>query len=83
MLVYIDRHSQNEKYFIVHLSKTLGQLSCQYNKTMLIGDLNIMINNKSLENFMTTFDLAKKLLVLKFAAFNEDIKCERKLFRQS
>ena len=48
--------SQNEKYFIDHLSKTLGQLSCQYDKTMLIGDFNLTINNKSLENFMTTFD---------------------------
>ena len=49
--------SQNEKYFIDHLSKTLGQLSCQYDKTVLIGDFNLTIDNKSLENFMTTFDL--------------------------
>ena len=48
--------SQNEKYFIDHLSKTLGQLSCQYDKTMLIGDFNLTIIYKSLENFMTTFD---------------------------
>ena len=57
MLVYIERHHQNEKYFIDHLSKTLGQLSCQYDKAMLIGDFTFMIDNKSLENFMTTFDL--------------------------
>ena len=31
---------QSEKYFIDHLSKTLGQLTYQYNKTMLIGDFN-------------------------------------------
>ena len=49
--------SQNEKYFIDHLSKTLGQLSRQYDKTVLIGDFNLTIDNKSLENFMTTFDL--------------------------
>ena len=49
--------SQNEKYFIDYLSKTLGQFSCQYDKTMLIGDFNLSINNKSLENFMNTFDL--------------------------
>ena len=49
--------SQNEKYFIDHLSKILGQLSCHYDKTMLIGDFNLTINNKSLENVMTTFDL--------------------------
>ena len=42
--------SQNEKYFIDHLSKTLGQLYCQYDKTLLIGDFNLTINNKSLEN---------------------------------
>ena len=35
----------------------LGQLSCQYDKTVLIGDFNLMINNESLENVMTTFDL--------------------------
>ena len=50
--------SQNEKYFIDHLSKTLGQLTCQYDMTkLLIGDFNLRIDNKSLENFMSTFDL--------------------------
>ena len=49
--------SQNEKYFIEHLSKTLGQLSCQYDKTMLTGDFNLTINNKKLQNVTTTFDL--------------------------
>ena len=48
--------SQNEKYFIEHLSKTLGQLSCQYDKTMSIGDFNLTVNNKRLQNVMTTFD---------------------------
>ena len=58
LCVGIDRlPSQNEKYFIDHLSKTLGQLSRQYDKTVLIGDFNLTIDNKSLENFMTTFDL--------------------------
>ena len=32
---------QNEKYFIDHLSKTLGQLSRQYDKIVLIGDFNL------------------------------------------
>ena len=49
--------SQNEKCFTDHLSKALGQLTCQYNNTMLIGDFNLTIYNKSLENFMSTFDL--------------------------
>ena len=49
--------SQNEKYFIDHLSKILGRLTCQYDKTMLIGDFNLTTYNKSLENFMSTFEL--------------------------
>ena len=32
-------------------------MSRQYDKTVLIGDFNLTIDNKSLENFMTTFDL--------------------------
>ena len=48
--------SQNEKYFLDHLSKTLGQLTCQYGKTILIGDFNLTVEN-NLENFMNTFDL--------------------------
>ena len=40
--------SQNEKYFLDDISKTLGQLTCQYDKTILIGDF---------KNFMNTFDL--------------------------
>ena len=49
--------SQNKKYFTDHLSKTLGRLSRQYDKTVLIGDFNLAIDNKSLKNVMTTFDL--------------------------
>ena len=49
--------SQNKKYFIEGLSKILGQLIYQHDKTMLIGDINFTIDNKSLENFVSTFDL--------------------------
>ena len=42
---------QNEKYFTDQLSKT-GQVSCQYDRNMLIGDFNLTINNKSLEKFL-------------------------------
>ena len=49
--------SQNEKYFIDHLSKTSSQLSRHYDKTVLIEDFNLTFDNKSLENVMTTFDL--------------------------
>ena len=56
--------SQNGKY---HLSKTLGHLTCQYDKTMLVGDFNLTIDNKSLENLMSTFDL--KCLIKKPTCF--------------
>ena len=36
--------SQNEKYFIGHLPKTF-QLTCQYDKTILIGNFNLKIDN--------------------------------------
>ena len=49
--------SRNEKYFLGHLSKTLGQLTCQYDKTILIGDFNLTVENNNLENFMNTFNL--------------------------
>ena len=48
--------SQNENYFTDHLPKSLGRLTCQYDKTMLIEDLNLAFGNKSLENFMSTIN---------------------------
>ena len=48
---------QNNKYFLDHLSKTLGQLAWQYDKTILIGDFDLTVENNNLENFMNTFDL--------------------------
>ena len=64
--------SQIEKYFIEHLSKTLGQLSCQYDKTMLIGDFNLTVNNKRLQNVMTTFDYDSFII----DHFKEDLENE-------
>ena len=49
--------SQNEKYFLDHLSKTLSQLTCQYGKTIFVRDFNLTVENNNLENFMNTFDL--------------------------
>ena len=63
--------SQNKKYFVDHLSKTLGQLSCQYDTTVLIGDFNLKIDNKSLENCMPTFDL--ECLIKKPTCFQSSI----------
>ena len=64
--------SQNEKYFIEHLSKTLGQLSCQYDKTMSIGDFNLTVNNKRLQNVMSTFDYDSFIM----DHFKEDLENE-------
>ena len=64
--------SQNEKYFIEHLSKTLGQLSCQYDKIMSIGDFNLTVNNKRLQNVMTTFDYDSFII----DHFKEDLENE-------
>ena len=64
--------SQNKKYFIEHLSKTLGQLSCQYDKTMSIGDFNLTVNNKRLQNVMTTFDYDSFII----DHFKEDLENE-------
>ena len=49
--------SQNKKYFLNHLSKTLGQLTCQFDETILIGNFNLTTKNNNLENFKNTFDL--------------------------
>ena len=51
--------SHNEKYFIDRLSEILGQLTCNYDKTMLIENFILTIDNKSLANFMSTFDLER------------------------
>ena len=59
--------SQNENYFIDLLSKWLGRLPCQYDKTMLIENINLTFGNKSLQNLMRTFDL--KCLVKKSTCF--------------
>ena len=37
---------QKEKCFIDHSSKALGQLSCKYDKTVLIGDFNLAVDKK-------------------------------------
>ena len=39
-----------------YISKTLGHLTCQYDKTILIGDFDLSVESNYLENFMITFD---------------------------
>ena len=41
--------SQNEKYFLDTLSLALTKMSCKYENIMLIGDLNLTVENKNLE----------------------------------
>ena len=37
--------SHNEKYLVDHLSKALGQTTCQYDTTILIGNFNLNVEN--------------------------------------
>ena len=46
---------QNEKYFLDSLAKTLGWLTCQYDKTILIEDFKLIVENKNLEKSLNTF----------------------------
>ena len=48
--------SQNEKYFLDNLSLALTKMSCEYENGTLIGDFNLIVENKNLEVFMNTFD---------------------------
>ena len=48
--------SQDDKYFIDSLSKNHDELTCQYNKTMLIGHFNLTTDDKNLEMFMNTYN---------------------------
>ena len=50
--------SQNENYFLYILFKVLRKQTCQYQNVILIGDFNLTVNNKNLEVFMNTFNLA-------------------------
>ena len=43
--------------FTKNLTKNLGELTCQYDKTTLIGDSNLTTDNKNLEIFMGAFNL--------------------------
>ena len=42
--------SQNEKYFLENLSLTLTKMSCE-DENILIGDLNLIVENKNLGSF--------------------------------
>ena len=48
---------ENYKYCLDNLSKSLGELFRQYDKTILTGDLNETIDSKNRETFMNAFNL--------------------------
>ena len=49
--------SQNEEFFISNLSKTLNAFSTKYDRILLMGDFNLTIENRLLEELLNLFNL--------------------------
>ena len=49
--------SQNEKFFICNLFKTINAFSTKYDNILLKGDFNLTIENKILEELLNLFNL--------------------------
>ena len=49
--------SQNEEFFISNLSKTINAFSTKYDNILLMGDFNLTIKNKHLEELLNLFNL--------------------------
>ena len=49
--------SQNEEFFISNLSKTVNAFSTKYDNILLMGDFNLSIENKRLEELLNLFNL--------------------------
>ena len=49
--------SQNEEFFISNLSKTINAFSAKYENILLMGDFNLTIKNKHLEELLNLFNL--------------------------
>ena len=56
-IVVYKPSSQEDKYFIDHLSLILNKLTCQFDKIMLIGNFNLTVEYENLEVFINTFDI--------------------------
>ena len=54
---YLKSLSQTENNFLENLSLLINRLTCQYKNFMLIGDINMTIQNKNLKMFMNSFGL--------------------------
>ena len=48
--------SQNEESFISNLSKTINAFSAKYDNIMYMGDFNLTIKNKHLEDLLSLFN---------------------------
>ena len=55
--------SQNEEFFVIKLSKTINAFSIKHDNILLMGDFNLTIENKHLEELLNLFNL-KSLISL-------------------
>ena len=61
-LWFVTNHqNQNEKFFISNLSKTMNAFSTKYDNILLIGDFNLTIENKHLEELLNLFNIKSQL----------------------
>ena len=49
--------SQNKEFFISNLSMTINAYSTKYGNTLLMGDLNLTIENKHLEELLSVLNI--------------------------
>ena len=49
--------SQNEEFFISNLPKTINEFSTKYDNILLMGDFNLTIENKHLEELLSLFNI--------------------------
>ena len=53
--------NQNETFFISNLSKTMNAFSTKYDNILLIGDFDLTIENKHLEELLNLFNIKSQL----------------------
>ena len=49
--------SENEEFFISNLCKTIDEFATKYDNILLMGDFNLTIENKHLEELLSLFDI--------------------------
>ena len=59
--------SQNKKLFVSNLSKSINAFSKKYDNILLMGDFNLVIENKHLEELLSLFNI--KRLISSLACF--------------